>query len=105
MSESGPAMTLAIKVQPKSRRPGVQGWVADIEGRRLRIGVTEAAEAGRANKAVCAVLAKALGLRPAAVTVLQGASSRQKLLRIAGEPAELAQRLAALSLDETEHLA
>ena len=94
-------MSVAVKVQPKSRRPGVQGRVPAIDGERLRIGVTEAAEDGRANRAACATLADALGVParqvPARqVSVLLGAASREKTLRVAGDPAAIIPGLAAL---------
>lgn len=85
-----------IKVQPKSRRPGVGGRLPSAEGERLRIGVTEAAEEGRANRAACAALARALDVPAGAVTVAAGAGSREKLLRVTGDPAALAQRLEVL---------
>ena len=89
-------MSVAVKVQPKSRRPGVQGRVPAIDGERLRIGVTEAAEDGRANRAACASLADALGVPARQVTVLMGAASREKTLRVAGDPAAIVPGLAAL---------
>jgi len=87
---------VAVKVQPKSRRPGVQGRVAGLDGVLLRIGVSEAAEDGRANKAACAILAEAIGLPASAVAVHMGATSRQKTLHVAGDPATLVGRLATL---------
>ena len=51
---TGEGVMVEVKVQPKSRRPGVQGRVPALEGERLRIGVSEAAEDGRANAAACA---------------------------------------------------
>ncbi len=90
---AGDGVRVAVKVQPKSRRPGLQGRVADVDGSRLRIGVAEAAEDGRANRAACALLADAIGLPRAAVVVALGATSRQKTLHVAGDPAELALRL------------
>ena len=77
------------KVQPKSRRPGGQGRVPAGAGERLRIGVCEAAEGGRANKAACATLAGALGIAASLISVVQGATSREKTLRIMGDPALL----------------
>ena len=88
---------LRVKVQPKSRRPGLQGTAPSADGPRLRIGVTEAAEAGRANQAVCDLLAEVLSVPRGAVDVAAGATSREKLIRIADDPAVLAQRLQALS--------
>lgn len=87
---------LAVKVQPKSRRPGLLGLVPDVAGMRLKLGVAEPAEDGRANRAVCAMVAKALGVSQSEVVVTQGATSRQKLLFVSGEAGLLAERLAAL---------
>lgn len=87
---------VAVKVQPKSRRPGVLGRAPDTDGERLRIGVTEPAEDGRANRAVCATLATLLGVPASAVSVTLGAASRQKTLAVTGDPATLAARLATL---------
>jgi uncharacterized protein len=89
-------VAVAVKVQPKSRRPGVQGTAPAADGERLRIGVTEAAEAGRANKAACAALADALGLAASAVHLTMGATSREKTLHVAGDPSKLGAKLAAL---------
>lgn len=85
-----------VKVQPKSRRPGLQGTVESADGPRLRIGVTEAPENGRANDAVCALIAQTLGIARSAVQVAVGASSREKRLYAAGDPSTLASRLESL---------
>jgi uncharacterized protein YggU (UPF0235/DUF167 family) len=87
---------VAVKVQPKSRRPGVGGRAPDVDGERLRIGVAEAAEDGRANRAACAALATALGVRQGDVSVALGATSRDKTLFVAGDAGVLAARLEAL---------
>ncbi len=92
----GTGVRVAVKVQPKSRRPGLQGCVPDLDGLRLRIGVSEAAEDGRANRAACAALADAIGASRGSVVVAAGATSRQKTLHVAGDPADLAARLQAL---------
>lgn len=89
-------VAVAVKVQPKARRPGLHGAAQAADGERLRIGVTEAAEGGRANRAACATLAEALHLAPSAVSVSLGATSREKTLHVTGDPATLATRLSAL---------
>jgi uncharacterized protein YggU (UPF0235/DUF167 family) len=89
-------VAVAVKVQPKSRRPGLHGVVASTDGERLRIGVSEAAESGRANRAACAALARALGLAPSMVRLAFGATSREKTLHVTGNPAELDAKLAAM---------
>ena len=67
-----------------------------MAGERLRIGVTDAAEDGRANRAACATLARALDVPAGAVSVSAGAASREKTLRVLGDPEILSARLAAL---------
>ena len=89
-------VAVAVKVHPKSRRPGVHGVALASNGERLRIGVTEAPEDGRANRAACSALAAALGTAQSAVSLKAGATSREKILHVKGDPTELATRLAAL---------
>lgn len=95
---------VAVKVQPKSRRPGLHGTapIADVSpgdqgiAARLRIAVAEAAADGRANRAACAALARALDVAAGSVSVVAGSMSREKTLHVAGDPEMLAVRLAAL---------
>jgi len=89
-------VTIAVKVHPKSRRAGLHGVAPSADGPRLRIHVTEAAEDGRANRAVCDAMAAVLAVPRSSVDVMAGASSREKLLRVAGDRDSLAARLAAL---------
>lgn len=84
------ACTLAIKAVPIAPRNAVVGWLADA----LKVKLHAPALEGRANDQLCEFIADALALpRPAlpcpapprrAVTLLQGAKSRQKVLRISG---------------------
>jgi uncharacterized protein YggU (UPF0235/DUF167 family) len=78
-------VTVTVKVQPKSRRPGIQGHAMSAHGPCLRIGVNEAAEDGRANSAACVVLARALHVPTSAVAVTLGQTSRDKTLHVAGD--------------------
>jgi uncharacterized protein (TIGR00251 family) len=89
-------VSVTVKVQPKSRRPGIQGRAVSAHGPCLRIGVNEPPEDGRANRAVCAVLAQALHVPPAAVAVTLGQTSRDKTLHVAGDTALLTARLESL---------
>lgn len=83
-----------MKVQPKSRRPGLGGLAPD--GGALRVAVAEPPEDGRANEAVRRALAAALGVAPSAVALTQGAAARLKTFRIAGDPARLSDHLQRL---------
>ena len=87
---------LRIKVQPRSRRPGLLGVAAAADGPRLKLAVTEASEDGRANRAVCLAVAQALGLKGGAVTIEHGAGSREKTLLLVGLPSEIIAKLEAL---------
>ncbi|HEY1412552.1 MAG TPA: DUF167 family protein [Rhodopila sp.] len=89
-------VSVTVKVQPKSRRPGIQGAAFSINGPCLRIGVTDPPEDGRANRAVCAVLAQALHVPGTTVAVASGQTSRDKTLHVAGDPALLTARLETL---------
>jgi uncharacterized protein YggU (UPF0235/DUF167 family) len=89
-------VAVAVKVQPKSRRPGIQGRSDSSRGPCLRIGVSEAAEDGRANRAACTMLAKALDVPPSAITVTLGRTSRDKVLHVAGNISLLEARLESL---------
>ncbi len=89
-------ISIAVKVQPKARRAGVQGTMQSADGPRLRVGVSEAAEDGKANKAACAILARAFGVSSGAVTVVIGASNREKVIHVAGDPEILAAKIVAL---------
>lgn len=86
-----------VKVQPKARRAGLAGLQPSAGGPRLRIAVGEAPADGRATRAACDALASALDVAPSAVTCVQGAAAREKLLRVAGEPPQLGARLEALA--------
>ncbi len=68
----------------------------------LRVAVTAAPERGKANEAIQKLLAETLDLKPGRITLIAGATSRQKKFLLDGiEPDELKHRLAAL-LAETE---
>ena len=64
---------------PKSGRDEVAGW----RGSELSVRVTAAPEGGRANAAVCIVIAKRLGVPKSSVRVVRGDISRHKVLEIA----------------------
>jgi len=87
---------VAVKVQPKARRPGLGGRAPAVDGERLRSAGAGAAEDGRASRAGCGTLARALAVPVASVSVALGATSRDKTLLVEGDPAALAARLEAL---------
>jgi len=94
--EAADGVTVMVKVRPRSRRPGVHGVQESAAGPRLQVAVTEAAEDGKANRAVCALLADILHRPQSAVQILSGATSREKLLSVTGDSAILVDTLRAL---------
>jgi uncharacterized protein (TIGR00251 family) len=71
---------LRIRVQPKAASNRV---VFDDAG-GIRVAVTAPPSDGEANRAVCAVVAKQLGLAKSNVTVERGQRSRDKVIQING---------------------
>ncbi len=87
-------MTLRLKVTPGARRDRIEGWAPAADGGAvLKLSVTAAPERGRANEAAIALLARETGVAKSHFEILAGASGRLKTIRIAGEPATLAQLL------------
>jgi len=71
---------LQVRVIPNASRDEVVGWYGDA----LKVKTAVAPEAGKANKAICALLEKHLGLSKRSVSVLRGQTSQLKWLRIEG---------------------
>ena len=72
-----PGATFAIRVTPNARRPGV-----DLVDGQIRVAVTETPEGGKATDAARVALARALGVAKTRLTLLRGATSREKLFRL-----------------------
>lgn len=86
--------TLRVKVVPRAARDEIVGWLDAA----LKVRVAAAPEAGRANAALEALLAGALGVRKSAVRVAAGHGSTRKRIEIDGlDQAELERRLRAES--------
>ncbi len=72
-----PGTTLSVRVTPKA----AANRIVVAEG-VLRVYVTAVPEDGAANDAVHKLLSKALGLARSRLTLVQGATSRDKVFRI-----------------------
>ena len=89
-----PRGTLAIRVTPRSARPGIGGWRAGADGREeLEVRVAEAPADGAANAAVVRLIAEALGISRSEATIVSGAASRHKRVAIPFDLAEARRRL------------
>lgn len=72
---------IAVHVQPKARKRELMR----LDDGTLRVKVTAAAEDGKANQAVCDLLAEALGIAKRDVSVVSGHRNRNKVLDVALE--------------------
>jgi hypothetical protein len=85
---------LAVRVTPRSAKPGIGGWRTDADGRdELEVRVAEAPADGAANEALIRLLAKALGISRSELAIISGATSRHKRVAIPFELAEARGRL------------
>ncbi len=91
LEPSNDAVLLRIKVVPGASRDRVVGMLGD----RLKVSVSAAQEGGKANKAVCKLLAKALNIAPRDVSVSAGQTQPIKTIHIVGiDLGAVSQRLA-----------
>ena len=78
---------LAVRVTPSAGRSGIFGPVDLGDGRTaLAVKVAAPPVEGAANEALIALLAKELGVARSAVSLVSGAASRLKLVRVADCP-------------------
>lgn len=78
-------MLITIRVRPGSAHPGVGG---EHDG-ALVVRVSARAVDGKATQAALAAVADAFGVRRGAVSLVSGASSRVKIVEIAGGDSRL----------------
>jgi uncharacterized protein YggU (UPF0235/DUF167 family) len=85
------------RLTPKGGRDAIKGVATLADGSRVLLARVRAApEDGRANRALCALLATALGVPPSRVTIFAGAKGRSKRVAVEGEPEILIERLRTL---------
>ncbi|TDI63636.1 MAG: DUF167 domain-containing protein [Alphaproteobacteria bacterium] len=90
----GKCVLVPVRLTPKAGRNRIVGVRADADGtRRLAVSVTAVAEDGKANGALIALLAKTWKLPKSAIAITAGAKARSKTVRVAGDPAQILQRV------------
>jgi uncharacterized protein (TIGR00251 family) len=72
--------TITVRLQPRARRDEVVG---ERDG-RVVIRVTAPPVDGKANEALCRLIAKAAGVAPSRVSVVRGHGAREKIVRVEG---------------------
>ncbi len=84
---------LKIKVTAKARHNRIQCWLEDS----LKIGVTTAAEKGKANDAVLKLLARQLAIPVSTIRIVSGHSNPHKVLALEGiQTDEMHERISKL---------
>jgi uncharacterized protein (TIGR00251 family) len=86
---AGGRTRLRLRVRPGGRKDAILGE----HGGALRVGVTAPPERGKANRAVEAVLAAALKIPVAAVEIVAGGRSADKVAVIDLDPRTLMERI------------
>jgi len=71
---------LSVRVSPGAKRDEIVGW----RGNALRVRVRAAPEKGKANEAVCALIASATGTPKRSVVIERGHASRDKVALVEG---------------------
>lgn len=85
-----PHVDLKIRLQPRAKRNAI----VDERNGVVRVSVAAAPVEGRANAALCKLIAKRSGIARGRVSVISGERSREKVVRVEGVAlAELRQAL------------
>jgi uncharacterized protein len=77
-SGTEPSVRFTVHVQPRSKRPGIDG----MHGDALRVRVNAPPVDGAANDAVIGLLAVALGVPKRTISIVGGMTSRSKLIEV-----------------------
>ena len=80
IESTGSGVIVAVKVVPGGSRDAIAGLLGDA----LKIKVSAPPEGGKANKAVCQLLAKTLGVAARDVQVMAGHTQPNKRIAIQG---------------------
>lgn len=87
---------LAVRVTPRASADRIGGVVVSADGTAsLKVSVTAPPADTRANAALLRLIARSWHLRPGDLDIVAGAGSRNKIVRIAGDPGDLLPRLGA----------
>ena len=97
LTPAADGVRVAVRLTPHGRADRIEGIVASADGRRaLKASVTAPPADGRANEALIQLLAKEWRVPKRDLAIVNGLKSRDKTVRIAGEPAALLRQIAPL---------
>jgi len=87
-------VSVAIRVSPRAKTDRLLGIVTVADGRRMiKASVSAPAHEGRANQALLQLLARVLRLPRRDLSISAGAESRNKFVRVQGDPQQLLAKL------------
>ncbi len=87
-------VVVSCRLTPKGGRDAIDGVATLSDGARVLLARVRAApEDGKANDALCALIAGWLDVPKSGVRLVGGAKNRLKQIGVAGEPQALARRL------------
>lgn len=87
---TGAGVRLRVRVTPRAGRDRLEGMVDLPDGPAVKIAVSAPPEDGKANAAVCKLLAKFLRTAKSNIAVKSGVTARNKQVDIAGDGVALA---------------
>ncbi|MCW8916416.1 MAG: DUF167 family protein [Magnetovibrio sp.] len=94
-------LCVRVRLTPSGRQNGIDGVMKDMDGETvLKATATTAPENGKANKALIKLLAKEWKLAKSSVDVVQGQTSRNKVLMVLGNAADLHQTIGAWATEK-----
>lgn len=96
--ETPEGATLAVKVHPRAKKTAITGVFGEGANAALKVALCAPPVEGRANEALIEFFAELCQVKRAAVSVVSGLQSRNKVIRIAGRNAEQINRLLMSSL-------
>ena len=95
--DSAAGVVFTVRVQPRARKNAITGVVGDA----IKLALTAPPVEGRANEAVIRFFADLFEIPRSSVTIASGATSRTKVLRIAGVSKEKIQERLTIVLSQT----
>ncbi len=97
VSPQADGVRLIVRLTPSGGADKIDGLGVDSAGQAfIKARVRAAPEDGKANAALEALIAKALGAPKSAVRVVRGGKSRVKTIDVTGDPQDLLSRAQAL---------
>ena len=80
IEQAGEDVLIWVKAVPGASRNEIAGVVGD----RLKIRISAPPQGGKANTAICKLLASSLGLKAKQISIERGETSPAKIVRISG---------------------